>query len=107
MALNIKTNQEIDYVAATGELMRAHEKNIISTIKTAVIASLEAVSYNQHHTASEFWEAQGTNGESILNELRYWINVLVDKAPEQINSTIAEAGTTLVVHQDGTVTLSS
>ena len=106
MALNLRTEQNIDYIAATNELLVMHERTIIKTIKNAIICSLEAVSNNQHHTAQDFWEAQGANGETVLNELKFWINALVTKAPEELDQTILEAGSTLIV-ANGVVTVPS
>lgn len=56
--------------------------------------------------AAEFWSLQGVNGVSQLTAFAIARNLVTSIAPDLVSPELAAAGSTLVTHQDGTVTLS-
>lgn len=105
MALPLKIPIQTDYIAATGESLQTLRLTLLNTIEQTILNSLELVSNNPHHTAQEFWEYQETDGKIILDELKYWISVLYEKAPDKITAELLASGSTLIVSDDGSVSL--
>ena len=104
MTLPVST-PEADHVGKTGELLTDLFSGAASEIGRNLNLAVNAVSNNPNHTAAEFWERQGVNGVAVLTEFAYWRGVLQAKAPEKVTEAVAAAGSTLVVNQDGTVTV--
>lgn len=104
MTLPVSTPAE-DHVGKTGELLTDLFNGAASEVARNLAIAVNAVSNNPNHTAAEFWTRQGANGVAILTEFGFWRGVLQSKAPEKITEAVAAAGSTLVVNQDGTVTV--
>jgi hypothetical protein len=104
MTLPVSTPAE-DHVGKTGELLKDLFGGAASEIARNLTLAVNAVSNNPNHTAAEFWTRQGTNGVAILTEFAYWRGILQAKAPEKVTEAVAAAGSTLIPHEDGTVTL--
>lgn len=104
MTLPVSTPAE-DHVGKSGELLAELFDGALGEIARRLDTAVRTISSNPNHTAAEFWLRQGTNGVAILTEFEYWRGVLQAKAPEKVTEAVAAAGSTLVPHQDGTVTL--
>lgn len=104
MTLPVSIPEE-DHVGKTGELLNDLFGGAASEIARNLAIAVNAVSNNPNHTAAEFWARQGTNGVAILTQFGTFRSLLQATAPEKVTEIIAAAGSTLVPHQDGTVTL--
>jgi hypothetical protein len=56
-------------------------------------------------TAIEFWQIQGTNGVAALTAFASARSLLQSIDPTKVSEQLAAAGSTLIPHEDGTVTL--
>lgn len=103
MPLPIVTPSE-DHIAMIGKnIADAFDEttNLMSNQLTLVVRLLA-----NRETAISFWERQGTNGVAVLTVFQKFMVLLNDLAPEKVTAEIASAGSTLVPHEDGTVTVS-
>jgi hypothetical protein len=55
--------------------------------------------------SSEFWQLQSTNGVAALTAFASARGLLQSIDPSKVSEELAAAGSTLVVNQDGTVTV--
>lgn len=104
MTLPVSTPAE-DHIGKSGELLAELFDGALGEVARRLDTAVRTISSNPNHTAAEFWERQGTNGAAILTEFGFWRGVLQAKTPELVTEAVAVAGSTLVVNQDGTVTV--
>lgn len=93
------------HVSKTLSILEQTLQNLCAGISSSLQTAISIVSNNPNYTPQEFWDRVGTQGVTILQELGYWRTILTQKNPDMINQTIAEAGSTLTVNPDGSITV--
>ena len=78
---------------------------ILHSIATNLEACIDLVNNNANLTRAELYAGLGDQGAKVLQFLGVFRGILQTQAPDLLSEKIADAGSGLVVNNDGTVTV--